>query len=267
MFTRPVIWPYKLFSESGEALAIALGTKRVKSLGTYQPRRSDLIVNWGSTDVPRWWNILSSRQVLNSPQYVRNASNKLATLDILQRAGSPVVDFTNNMEEARAWLGTPIYGRKLNAVVCRTLTKANSGRGIVLASSPEELVPAPLYTRYKPKTREYRVHVWRDMMLDAQEKRKINGFSESTGTNTYIRNHPNGWVFCRDALDLPEDVEIASIEAVARLNLHFGAVDIGYHPEFGLGIYEINTAPGMEGQTLINYSNKIRGELYRHANW
>ena len=262
MFNRPVIWPYKLYSESGAALASALHTKRVRPNGRYFPRRGDLVVNWGCPELPQWWGNRAVAQTLNKPQFVRNASNKFATLDILHRSGDPVVPFTSNPEEARQWFAEPIYGRKLNAVLCRTLTRANSGRGIVLAKTPEELVSAPLYTRYQPKSHEYRVHVWNGTMIDAQEKRKVNGFTETSGANPYIRNHPNGWVFCRDNLDVPEDVEIAAIEAVSHLNLDFGAVDIGWHPEIGVGIYEINTAPGIEGQTLINYANQIRRHLY-----
>ena len=262
MFNRPVIWPYRLYSESGTALAGALCTKRVRPNGRYYPRKGDLVVNWGCPNLPTWWGHRAADQTLNLPQFVRNASNKYATFDILQRAGDPVVPFTNDPEEARRWFQTPLYGRKLNAVLCRTLTRANSGRGIVLAKTPEEVVPAPLYTRYKPKSHEYRVHVMHDTVIDAQEKRRVNGFTETNGANPYIRNHPNGWVFCRENLELPEDVEIASIEAVAHLNLHFGAVDIGYHPEFGVSIYEINTAPGIEGQTLVNYANQIRRHLY-----
>lgn len=251
-----------MYSESGTSLAAALNTKRVRPDGRYYPRRGDLIINWGCPELPRWWGNRAVNQTLNAPQFVRNASNKFSTLDILKRAGDPVVEFTNNLEEARQWFAQPIYGKKLNAVLCRTLTKANSGRGIVLAKTPEELVSAPLFTRYKPKSQEYRVHVWNGSMLDAQEKRRVNGFAEAEGANPYIRNHPNGWVFCRENVDIPEDVEIAAIEAVAHLNLHFGAVDIGYHPEFGVGIYEINTAPGIEGQTLMNYANRIRQHIY-----
>jgi len=262
LFTKPVIWPYELFSQSGATLAGALCTKRVRTVGRYWPKQRDLIINWGNPEIPNWWRHQTDRQVLNHPQYVRNASNKVATFDILGRAGSPVVPFTTDINQARQWFNEPIYGKKINAVVCRALTRANSGRGITLAKSPNELVSAPLFTRYQPKTSEYRIHVWNGLMLDAQEKRRVNGFDELTEKNPYIRNHPNGWVFCREDVEVPDEIEIASIEAVARLGLHFGAVDIGWHPEFGVGIYEVNTAPGIEGQTLINYANKIRGELY-----
>jgi hypothetical protein len=95
-------------------------------------------------------------------------------------------------------------------------------------------------------------------MIDAQEKRKVEGFGGLTNANTYIRNHPNGWVFCREEVVIPPEVIQLAEESVLRMRLDFGAVDIGWHPEFGVALYEINTAPGLEGQTLTNYANTIR---------
>lgn len=262
MFTRPIIWPYALFSGSARNLARALRTKRVRPNGRYRPRRRDLVINWGASTVPVWFSGRVGAQTLNLPQYVRTASDKLAAFRALERAGCAAVPFTTDIEVARSWLAQPVYGRKLNAVVCRQLTRANSGRGIVLAKTPEEVVPAPLYTRYQPKAEEYRVHVWQGRVIDIQEKRRRNGFAEYENASPYIRNHPNGWVFCRDGVQPPDEVVEKSLEAVAALGLHFGAVDLGYHPDYGTGLYEINTAPGIEGQTLVTYADSIRRELH-----
>lgn len=232
-----------------------LGTMRVRRNGQYRARPRDLIINWGSTQIPRWWNLRAAQNTLNKPQYVENASAKYKTLQILRDTGINDCDFSQNQNTAVNWLATPKYEHCLNAVVCRTLTRANSGRGIVLARTPEEVVIAPLYTRYKPKTNEYRVHVFRQFgVIDIQEKRKVVGFKELELMNRFIRNHPNGWVFCRENVDPPDEVISASEKAVLALNLDFGAVDIGWHPDYGIAIYEVNTAPGLEGTTLENYA-------------
>ena len=94
-------------------------------------------------------------------------------------------------------------------------------------------------------------------MIDIQQKRKVNGFINS-GNNKYIRNHPNGWVFCRDNVTCPPEIKAISIEAVSALDLDFGAVDIGFHETYGPCIYEVNTAPGLEGTTIHKYANTIR---------
>jgi hypothetical protein len=197
--------------------------------------------------------------MLNKPQNVQVASDKIGTF---RRLEQNIPEWTTNIDVARGWIGHPRFGRKLNAVVCRTLTRANSGRGIVLARTTEEVVPAPLYTRYTPKTAEYRVHISsRFGVIDAAEKRRRNGFEDNEGANQYIRSWDNGWVFCREDLQLPEDVRRVAEESIHHLGLDFGAVDVGYHPEYGTTVYEVNTAPGLEGQTLVNYTNMFRRYL------
>jgi len=132
--------------------------------------------------------------MLNKPQYVAIASNKLSTLQALQTVGFAYLpEWTTNQEEAKKMLETPKFEKKKNAVVCRTLLSANSGRGITLAGTVEEIIPAPLYTRYVPKACEYRVHVLGGAIADIQQKRRPTGVEIS---NSYIRNHANGWIFC-----------------------------------------------------------------------
>jgi hypothetical protein len=201
-------------------------------------------------------------QILNKPQNVRNASEKIRTFTILQaELGNYLPEWTTQRNIAEGWLITPIYGNKKNAVLCRTLTRANSGRGIVLASTVEEIAPALLYTRYKPKTAEYRVHVFTQLgIIDVQQKRRRNDV-ERAATSSYIRSHDNGWVFCRDDIIVPDSVRTAAERAVNVLGLDFGAVDIGYDPTYGIAIYEVNTAPGLEGLTLNNYVNAFRSYI------
>ncbi len=266
MYSRVVLYPYRTFSESARHLRTyfrdnRIGPRRAKIVrqnGNYHPFRNHLIINWGNTSVPNWWGPRPVTRTLNLPQYVENASAKDKTFEILSANHLPVPMWTRDINVARGWLANPIYGRRLNGVVCRTLTRGNSGRGIVLAKEVQEVVPAPLYTRYMPKQDEYRVHVFSEKgVIDVQQKRKVNGFDENEEANKYIRNHPNGWVFCREDVELPAPVREAALSAVLALHLDFGAVDIGYHEKFGPAIYEVNTAPGLEGQTLINYGQTI----------
>jgi hypothetical protein len=202
--------------------------------------------------------------MLNKPQYVRKASEKIHTFDALSKSGMTqhLPDWTTSIQTARQWLTQPSpYGNLKRAVVCRTLTRANSGRGVVVAETPTDLVQAPLYTRYKPKTQEYRVHVHAKFgVMDVQQKRKRNDVSEED-YDAFIRSWDNGWVFCRENLKVPDNVVQVSELAINNLGLDFGAVDIGYHPQFGIGIYEVNTAPGIEGQTLANYANAFKRYL------
>lgn len=263
MHTRPIVFPYTLGSHSARALAGELSTKRIRANGRYKFFPNHLIINWGNSGFPSWASQAAYNRMLNKPQNVKNASEKIKTFQLLSAAGmaAQLPEWTTSMETAKGWLAHPVYGQGKNAVVCRTLTRANSGRGIVLASSIAELVSAPLYTRYKPKEDEYRVHVTaRFGVIDVQEKRKKTG-AEKDETKKYIRSHDNDWVFCREDVQCPESVKEAAEKALNALGLDFGAVDIGYHPKYGIAIYEVNTAPGLEGQTLVNYANTFRRYL------
>jgi len=54
-------------------------------------------------------------------------------------------------------------------------------------------------------------------------------------------------------------VEQASL-AIAALGLDFGAVDIIWNNHYQLAtVLEVNTAPGLEGQTITDYANYFRG--------
>ena len=254
-FTRAILYPYSLGSKSAKLLAATLKTKCVRVNGTYVPRASHLIVNWGNSRVPSWITPAVLRgQILNKPQYVTIASHKIKTFEQLELSLKEALpDWTTNVVTATGWLKSPKYAGLLSAVVVRKLTQANSGRGIELITKVDEITKAPLYTRYKPKQSEFRIHVSSKFgIIDSQQKKKRNDV-EADKFNSYIRSHDNGWVFCREGIEVPQVVLDTAQSAIAALHLDFGAVDIGYHDKYGVTLYEVNTAPGIEGQTLSNY--------------
>jgi D-alanine-D-alanine ligase-like ATP-grasp enzyme len=96
--------------------------------------------------------------------------------------------------------------------------------------------------------------------MDIQQKRRRNG-AEHDPVKDYIRSYDNDWVFAREGVKCPSLVEEVCEMVVHRMGLDFGAVDVGFHSEYGIGIYEVNTAPGIEGQTLGNYANTFKRYL------
>ena len=139
-------------------------------------------------------------------------------------------------------------------MVCRTTLSGHSGQGIVIASSPEELVDAPLYTQFIEKDKEYRVHVFNGVIIDFQQKKRRRGEEQ----NDDIRNHANGWVYARSDVVLPEDVETNAIRATLSLGLDFGAVDICTDLDGNAIVFEVNTAPGIFNTTLDKYVEAIK---------
>jgi glutathione synthase/RimK-type ligase-like ATP-grasp enzyme len=203
------------------------------------------IINWGSSENERF----SYRcKILNRPESVLLSSNKLNTFHTWSLDNVSCPEWTTDIDIARQWI------EEGSIVFCRTRLQSHSGNGIVIAESNSDLVPAPLYTKYIKKKKEFRVHVFNNEVIDVQEKRR----SMDSNTGFLIRNHANGFVFCRDNLIEPRDLRAVATHAVRALGLDFGAVDIIWNEHYNrCYALEVNTAPGLEGTTLQTYINKF----------
>jgi glutathione synthase/RimK-type ligase-like ATP-grasp enzyme len=233
------ILPYKMGSQSAKKLAHQLNIKRLKSRG---PVVRDVVLNWGASSPSR-----KCVNYINKPEAVALASNKLRAFRTMLEANVNVVPFTTHKFDVERWLDE---GTK---VVARKLLSSHSGRGIVVIKTKEDFVPAPLYTKYIKKDDEFRVHVFKEKVIDYVCKRKRTGVE----ADPYIRSHNNGWVFCRDAITLSEGVKNEAVAAVKALGLDFGAVDVVFRNGRAF-VLEVNTAPGLEGTTLQRYADAFR---------
>lgn len=248
------IFPYKLYSEGARALATALDTICVKHDGRYRPRANDLIINWGSSTVPNWYQQTEIEQTLNHPLNVAQAVNKLTTLQLLQRNGVPTPEWTTDYYTALRWWKIG------EAIVERHNLKGSKGDGIRIINTDEvdEVTVAPLYTKLIQRAREYRVHVFDGQVIDLQQKKRREG-NDSDGT---IKNLDNGWVFVRDDITPPpRSIFDVSIRAVQALGLDFGGVDV-LVKDGQCYVLEVNCAVGLEGSTINSYVNAIN----RYAN-
>lgn len=244
------IYPYKLGSASAKALREGLSSKlgyRVKLVrpdGRFRPRRGDMVINWGNSTQPRWELANPDK---NHPAAISAASNKTITFTTLNEADIPTPEFTTSRDTAQSWVDEGI-----TTVVRHTVT-GHSGQGIELIS--EGTVPeAPLYTKYKKKRAEFRVHVANGEVIDTVQKKKRNAEDRPDNFTTFIRSHSNGWVFCREGVTDCARRNSIAVAAVSALKLQFGAVDIIYNAlEDKYYVLEVNTAPGLEGTTLQKY--------------
>ena len=249
--SRVAIAPYKRGSRSAKILRASLTQALGRNVLFINPDRvalckpTRIVINWGSSAVSD-----TQARVLNNPIAVGAAANKLATLEYFQIDGVAHPEFALDIETARDWIDRGFY------VVCRQLLTAHSGRGIVVARQHSELIDAPLYTKYIRKKKEFRVHVFNDQVIDIQEKRRSSAVDDH---HPYVRNHSNGYVFCRGDIVEPDDLRGLATSAVRSLGLDFGAVDIVWNEYqnkcFAL---EVNTACGLEGSTVDKYVQAIR---------
>lgn len=252
------IYPYKMGSESAKELANVLDCKRVRDVGRYKPKSGQTIINWGSGRSPSWADTARSRgvRILNSTDAVNVAGNKLSTFRALQEAGVSIPEFTTNKSEAQNWVDEG------DRVVERHNLRGNSGQGIRIVSAEDEdteaeLTNAPLYTKYIPKTAEYRVHIFRGEMIDFVQKKRVSTERRDDTFNPYVASMEHGWVFTRTEVpEVPSVIRLAK-QAIEAIGLDFGAVDIMYY-EGRSYVLEVNTAPGLAGTTLVKYGNALR---------
>ena len=114
--------------------------------------------------------------------------------------------FTTDVSVISKWLAEGA------TVVARTLTKASEGKGIVLLEANSNVVPAPVYTKYLKKKREFRVHVYKETVVSVLEKRKKKGVYNG---ESKIRNTANGYVFCRENVTEPEGIRELALKAIS----------------------------------------------------
>lgn len=244
------ILPYKAYSRSAKALVDSLSPIAIlKAQRTPMVGHKKKLINWGHSN-PAF--SLDNVVVLNKPTSVLIASNKLSALRVMKEAGVNVPDFTNDIELAKNWINEE------RIVLCRTLLRANSGRGIVIAKAVNDLVVAPLYVKYIRKEKEYRIHVFNGQIIDMIEKKRKRGFIDNTVYNKYIRSYEQGWVFSRENIEVGQAVKVMAIKAVTSLGLDFGAVDIVMDRNDKPIVLEVNTAPGVQGTTLDKYKQAVQ---------
>lgn len=178
-----------------------------------------------------------------------DCKDKLTQYKFFHEQGIPSPAFTTQNAQALAWIQAG------KTVVARTLLNSSEGKGIVLASTPQDLVSAPVYTEYLKKKKEFRVHIFKEEVVSVLEKRKKKG---ATSEETKIRNTANGYVFCRENVTEPNGIRELALKAAKVTNSDFKGVDIGYNEKLNqLFVIEVNSAPGMEGSTITEYAQVI----------
>ncbi len=254
MPSRPILFPYRIHSTGARALAKALNTICVYPDGQYHPKKAHTILCWGASSNPRWWHKTAGATVLNPPHRIAIAINKLRTFEKLEKLGINTPPWTRDRVKALEWQA------KERIVVCRKSLTSSAGRGIVVADKSIKLPECYLYTQHVRHKHEFRVHVFNNKVIDVSEKRKRSEFDKERGKlESLIRSWDNGWVFCHEDVHAPAAVIKESLRAIQSLELDFGAVDVGYREKDEKAfIFEVNTAPGIEGQTIERYAQAVR---------
>ena len=243
------IYTHNPKSQGAKELKDGLKIRRIKNENsTFRGSKDKVVINWGSANLP---DEVKRSKVLNTQKAVAVASDKLQTFDVLSKNKVSIPDWTTDAKVAMDWVAAGA------TVVARTILRGSSGAGIVLMDKDDmkSFTKAPLYTKYIPKKEEFRIHVMGKKIISEQKKALRNGWIEEHGPPNYkIRNLDNGFVFIRNNITIPGPVRDQAIAAVEALGLDFGAVDVIWNEKQKTAyVLEVNTAPGLEGQTVDDY--------------
>lgn len=183
--------------------------------------------------------------------------DKLYQYNWFKEKGLSALEFTTNPDQANDWLATgkTVFGRKYLNSSC--------GKGIIIFEPNPQADDGgarsficPVYTVYKKKKREFRVHVFKNTVVSVVEKRKKSGWSDQRETK--VRNLANGYIFCQEVSNEPAGLRELALAAAAVSPSDFRGVDIGYNEKNNdLFIIEVNSAPGITGSNIAKYVQGI----------
>ena len=201
------------------------------------------------------YKVLRTRKVSSRRIQLRygHSVNKITQYEWFKEQGLSALEFTTDIAQAGAWLdaGKTVFGRKYLNSSC--------GKGIVIAEGNEsayKLVGCPVFTLYKKKKREFRVHVFMDTVVSVVEKRKKTGWTDQRDTK--VRNLANGYIFCQQVENEPAGLRELALAAAEVSPSDFRGVDIGYNEKNDeLFIIEVNSAPGICGSNVAKYVQGI----------
>ena len=180
-----------------------------------------------------------------------DCKDKLFQYQWFQANEVPALSFTTDSKVVSEWLSDP-----KQTVFARTLTRASEGKGIVVLQHGAKITSAPVYTLYRKKKKEFRVHVFKDQVVHVLEKRKKAGYEKDRDTR--IRNTANGYVFCSDGVVEPVGLRELALAASKVTNSDFRGVDIGFNEKLNeLFVIEVNSCPGIEGSNINRYIEVI----------
>ena len=241
-----IIYPFK----KGLASTAMLRNAGAKVRYGTSTVRQGIATAWGMKTMPAWaGNVLW----VNRPDALSLVSDKLqwaAYCTALRDQACVIVpEFTTSTEQATEWAGT-----SRTKVLCRTELNSHSGQGITVARQAEEVIDAPLYTKYFRKNQEFRIVYGTACGVVYAKSKRRPADTEMTADDLLIRTKERGYVY-QDEEDIPVPIlEALSILAadLSSRGLSLLAYDVAYNSATEqVCIIEANTAWGMNEEAGI----------------
>jgi len=225
-------------SKTGKEIATRLGIELNPSSNYV-----DFLIRWGNT-TPK-----ETGKVLNKAKAILTSSNKPEALKILREKGLSVLPECDYI--------FPCVGRTKYHTGGSGFFSCRNERDVRIARRKG----AVYFTRFYPKTREFRVHVGSGKVLLFSEKEgNKHKIIWNKAKNGFTFRHLARHMWIEDSLLM--EIQRASKQAVEALGLDFGAVDILAYPRYGnfpqFVILEVNTCPSLSPLALEKYLEYFR---------
>lgn len=214
---------------------------------------------------------------------LKRLSRKFTNADVLVAWGDHLQGFPGRSLNNVAPLSKLSAARRLTEAKVPTVptNKSKPGDGWVGRTNDHmggnDLLNPPrqpdFYVQRLDIVKEFRVHSFLGRSIASRVKVLRDGFKLETEprhrgdavASPWIRSWDGGWKMVYKDGEVKKKHRTLAHQAVKALGLDFGAVDIGQLADGKLIVLEVNTAPGIEGETLLAYSKAVsgwsRGEL------
>jgi hypothetical protein len=180
--------------------------------------------------------------------------NKLWELQTCAEAGVVTVPFTTDMRDT-VIEGGRWFGRTLRHTQGRDIVMMDNGRTYRLGNAGRRYEQSDFWTRVIEKEREYRIHVFRDRAVRSGTKMRPDGTFKDPMRPVWNLRH--GFQI-RYEHPAPKEARELAKDAVKACDLDFAAVDVIQSAHAGQVYFlELNTRPGLHGQTIAKYAEKI----------
>jgi glutathione synthase/RimK-type ligase-like ATP-grasp enzyme len=290
-----------------EEVAKKLPGKKVTSGNSMPENGCDVLVGWGAKpkkDFDYSSPVKLSGSIINNVKEVRNAANKLKALELLSSKGVSVPPFvpasTINQAIANGKIKFPMFGRSKRHE--KGTGTWECWQGVDVEDALKDVKngkTADYFVQFIPNKREFRIHVFKDAIIQSCEKVWQNNppaafkllkkelykkraekagvtLNESTIDfvidqiikddislpNNHSRHNTKGWKFSFLATEkTPSAIRKVSVDAVKALGLDFGAVDCILGEDNQAYVIEVNTGPGLCASMLDKYAKTFANYL------
>lgn len=225
---------------------LGLGGQRAIVTGGRQASRitPGLLVRWGNSD-PVYE---SPAKEFNPAGAIHKSADKLQMLKEfkMNHVACPNVWPSSEFRHIR-W---PVIVRGRYHCKGQQFYEANSNMELMQYANPQYYACSIVDV-----AEEYRVFVFDTKVMEINKKTQEGIVAHRR--NAKIRNHDNGWVCRRGGFDVPEGVRSVARAATMAVGLTLGACDVYVDTQGRVGIFEVNSAPGLVTRKLRKLALKI----------